>query len=199
MLYRAVGVFVLIALGFAVLLFPSMLAAPGGHQPAVLMFFGPILIFVALGLLLAPYFAAILERWRSTRWAAMLARVTHEFFLASAWGTLSLVVAFGMHLLGILSIWFLGQALGLGWPILDAAVLFTLMVGITLIPISIGRRGVREVAVSKLLRSHGISIEEWILCSLSSGIALLSASPPGALVWAIYSPRRPGRQVISTQ
>ena len=127
------------------------------------MFFGAILILVALGLLLAPYFAVILERWRFVRWAGTLARVTHEFSLGSAWGTLILVVAFGIYLLSISSIWFLGRALGLGLPILDAAVLFTLMVGIGLIPISIGRWGVREVAVPKLLRSHGISIEESIL------------------------------------
>ena len=114
MLDRAVGVFALVAIGFVVLLFPSTLAALGGHQRGVLMFFDAILILVAPGLLLAPYFAPILERWRFTRWAGMLARVTHETFLGSAWGTLIFVVAFGMLLLSIASLWPLGRLLGLG-------------------------------------------------------------------------------------
>ena len=158
MLDRAVGVFALVAIVFVVLLIPSTLAALGGHRRGVLMSFDAILILVAPGLLLAQYFAPILERWRFTRWAGMLAHVTHETFLGSAWGRLIFVVAFRVHLLSIASPWSLGRPLGLGLSILDAAVLFILMVGIALIPISISSRGEREVAVSTLPRSHGILI-----------------------------------------
>ncbi len=158
MLDQAVGVFALVAIVFVVLLTPSTLAVLGGHRRGVLMSFDAILILVAPGLLLAPYLAPILERWRFTRWAGMLAHVTHETFLGSAWGTLIFVVAFGTLLLSIASPWPIGRLLGLGLSISDAAVLIILMAGIALILILISGWGVGEVAVSKLLRSRGILI-----------------------------------------
>src|SRR5262249_55836178 len=137
MLDRAVGVFMLVAIGFCVLLFPSALAALGGHQHVVVTFFGAVLVVASAGLLVASQLAGILELWRYTRWAGTLARVAHKVLLGPTDGTFIFGIAFAVHMLAIASVWCLGRALGLTLPILDAGVLLTLMVGVSLIPISI--------------------------------------------------------------
>ena len=73
---------------------------------------------------------------------------------------------------------------------IDAAVLFVLMLGVTLIPISFGGWGVREFAVVALLASHGVAEDRALLFSVTFGLALVAGSFPGAFVWACYSPTR---------
>ena len=62
-----------------------------------------------------------------------------------------------IHVLTIIFIWSLGRSQGLLLPVTDAAVLFTVMVGVTLLPISISGWGLRELAVVSLLGGHGIA------------------------------------------
>jgi len=57
-----------------------------------------------------------------------------------------------IHVLTIAVIWSIGRAQGLVLPVTDAAVLFTVTVGVTLVPISIGGWGLRELAVISLPR-----------------------------------------------
>ena len=86
-------------------------------------------------------------------------------------------------------------------PIPDAAVLFTVMVGVGLVPISISGWGLREIAVISLLGHYGIAPEKALLFSVCFGLALAIGSLPGALVWLLYpfgpSPafRRGGRLI----
>jgi hypothetical protein len=73
----------------------------------------------------------------------------------------------------------------------DAAVLFILMLGVALVPISIGGWGLRELAVVTLLASHGVPAEIALSLSLTFGIVFVLGAVPGALIWAIYSPPQP--------
>jgi glycosyltransferase 2 family protein len=59
-----------------------------------------------------------------------------------------------------------------------------------LIPVSIGGWGVRELAVTSLLGSHGVPLERALFFSVCFGLTLLIAALPGAIVWAAYSPSR---------
>src|SRR5262249_57703824 len=70
---RAIGAGLLLALGFAILLFPSGLTALGGYRDVVLVVYAASLLAGALGLLLAPRIATLLARWRYSRWFARLA------------------------------------------------------------------------------------------------------------------------------
>ena len=90
-------------------------------------------------------------------------------------------------LLTIVVVWSLGRAQGLALPLPDAAVLFTVMVGVALVPISIGGWGLRELAVISLLGHHGIAPEKALLFSVCFGLALAIGSLPGALAWLLYS------------
>jgi hypothetical protein len=92
-----------------------------------------------------------------------------------------------IHVLTIVVVWSLGRAQGLVLPVSDAAVLFTIMVGVALIPISVGGWGLRELAVISLLGHHGVAPEKALLFSVCFGLTFAASSLPGALVWLLYS------------
>jgi hypothetical protein len=89
--------------------------------------------------------------------------------------------------LTIAIVWSLGRAQGLVLPLSDAVVLVTVMVGITLVPISISGWGLRELAVISLLGRYGIAPEKALLFSVCFGLTLAIGSLPGALAWLSYS------------
>jgi Lysylphosphatidylglycerol synthase TM region len=65
-------------------------------------------------------------------------------------------------------------------------VLWTVMIGVVLIPISIGGWGLREVAVISVLATYGVAPERALLFSVCFGLALALGSLPGALAWLLY-------------
>lgn len=182
---RGVGVGLLIALGFVILLFPSGLTALGGYRHIVLFVYGALLLAGVLALLLAPILVPLLARWRYSRWIATLAAGAHRVLLGSK-SPVILGLGCLVHLLTIVVVWSLGRAQGLVLPLPDAAVLFTVMVGVALVPISISGWGLRELAVISLLGHHGIAPEKALLFSVCFGFALAIGALPGALAWLLY-------------
>jgi len=65
-------------------------------------------------------------------------------------------------------------------------VLFIVMTGVVVVPISIGGWGLRELAVVSLLASYGVAPERALLFSVCFGLALAVGSLPGALAWLLY-------------
>jgi glycosyltransferase 2 family protein len=183
---RGVGAGLLMAAGFVVLLLPSGLTALGGYRAAVLVVYGVLLLAGALGLLSAPRIVVPLSRWRYSRWFAALA-VDARAVLLGPNGPMILGIGFLVHALTIVVIWSLGRAQGLLLPVADAAVLFTVMVGVALVPISISGWGLRELAVISLLGHHGIAPERALLFSVFFGLSLAIGSLPGAVAWLVYS------------
>jgi hypothetical protein len=68
-----------------------------------------------------------------------------------------------IHVLIILIVLLVGRAQGLALPLVDCAVLFTVMIGVALVPISIGGWGLRELAVVSLLGAHGLAPERALI------------------------------------
>jgi glycosyltransferase 2 family protein len=182
---RAVGVGLLIALGFVILLLPSGLTALGGYRHVVLIVYGLLLAAGVLALLLTPVFVPLLARWRYSRWIGTFAANAHHVLLGRKSPAI-LGLGCLIHVLTIVVVWLLGRAQGLDVPIPDAAVLFTVMVGVGLVPISIGGWGLREIAVISLLGHHGIAPERALLFSLCFGLTFAIGSLPGALAWLLY-------------
>ena len=184
---RGVGVGLLIAIGFGILLLlPSGLTALGGYREVVLVIYGAMLLAAALGLVLAPTVAPWLSRWQFSRWLATLA-VDARRVLLGPYGPMILGIGCLVHVLTIVVIWSLGRAQGLLLPVSDAAILFTVMISVALVPISIGGWGLREVAVISLLGNYGVPPERALLFSVCFGLALAVGSLPGALAWLLYS------------
>ena len=162
----------------------------------VLAVYGGLLLAGALGLLLAPKLVPLLARWRYSRWLAKLAVDARRVLLGPK-GPLILALGCLIHALTIVVVWSVGRAQGLVLPVSDAAVLFTVMIGVALVPISISGWGLRELAVISLLGNHGIAPEQALLFSICFGLTLAVGSLPGALAWLLYSfqPVRPSAEL----
>src|SRR6516165_9365263 len=182
---RAVGVGLLIVLGFVVLLLPSGLTALSGYRDVVLIVYGALVLVGALGLLLAPKIASPLARWRYSRWFATLAADVHRVLLGSK-GPVVLSIGCLIEAFTIVVVWSLGRAQGLALPLPDAMVLFVVMIGVVAVPISIGGWGLRELAVVSLLGTHGVAPEKALLFSVCFGLALAVGFLPGALAWILF-------------
>jgi glycosyltransferase 2 family protein len=166
---RGVGVGLMIALGFVVLLLSSGLTAPGGYRDLVLVVHGALILAGAFGLLLAPKIVLPLTRWRYSRWFATLATDVHRVLFGSK-GPVILSIGCLIHAFTIVVVWSVGQAQGLALPVPDVVVLWTIMIGVVLIPISIGGWGLRELAVISLLAIMASRRKErcYFRCALAS-------------------------------
>jgi len=182
---RGVGVGLLIVLGFVVLLLPSGLTALDGYRDVVLVVYGALILAGVLGLLLTPKIVSPLARWRYSRWFATLAADVHRVLLGSK-GPLVLSIGCLIHAFTIVVVWLVGRAQGLALPLPDAMVLFAVMTGAVVVPISIGGWGLRELAVVSLLAAHGVAPERALLFSVCFGLVLAVGSLPGALAWLLY-------------
>ena len=190
---RAVGVGVFAILSLMILLAPSPLRASLPQAPILTAAFAAITVCGLASLAMAPFVAMILQRWRYTAWAADLVRATHDMMLKSSAGFRCGLIAAAIGLLAITSVWFLARGIGFGITIVDAGVLFTVIFGSMLIPISIAGWGIRELAVAGVLASQGVPLERSVTFSVCFGLTLLAASLPGAIVWVMYSPLRPSK------
>src|SRR5262245_1632820 len=189
---RAVGVGLMIALACGILLLPSALSALAGYRDVVLVVYGAMLMAGLVGLALAPLLVPILERWRYTREIGAFAAAARRVLIGPRSPAI-LAIACLVHALTILIVWSLGRAQGLALPVSDAAVLFTVMVGISIIPVSVGGWGLRELAVVSVLGDHGVAPERALLFSVCFGLVFVLGSLPGALAWLLYPFPQPER------
>jgi uncharacterized membrane protein YbhN (UPF0104 family) len=191
LLDRGVGVGLLVALSFVLLLLPSAFIALGGYRDLVVAIYGAALLAGVLGLVLVPYVVPWLERWRYSRWIAEFAAAARRALLGRRSAAI-LGIAAVVHVLTIAIVWSLARAQGLTLPMVDAAVLFCVMLGVALVPISVGGWGLRELAVVSLLGQEGVAPERALLFSICFGIVVAAAALPGAVVWLVQrAPRAP--------
>ena len=182
---RGAGVFALCAFAFVILLLPSGLTALASYRAVVVFIFGVAVAGGALALLLAPRVVPLLQRWRYSSWIGDFAADAHRVLLGPQsvriFGTSALI-----HILTILAVWSVSRAEGLPLSVSDCAVLFIIMVGVLLVPISVGGWGLREFAVVSLLGAHGVLTEHAFLFSLCFGLVFLISALPGAVVYLLY-------------
>ena len=183
---RGIGVGLLVAMGFVILLLPSSLTALVGYRDTVLVVYGALLLAGAFGLMFVPRIVLPLTRWRYSRWFGTLALDARRVLLGPH-GPMILASGCLVHVLTIVVVWSLGRAQGLVLPLADAAVLVTIMVGVALVPISVSGWGLRELAVISLLGNHGVPPEKALLFSVCFGLTLAVGSLPGAVAWMVYS------------
>jgi hypothetical protein len=185
---RGVGVGVLLAIGFVTLLNASAFTTLSGYRQTALTIFGALLLTGIGGLICARFYAPLLARWRATKWIGELGLASRQVLIESRAGVSITSIAFVVHALSIVCIWSLGQAFSMPLGVVGAAALFTLMVAIAIIPVSVGGWGLREVAVTTFLHAHGMPAQRALLFSICFGLTLLVAALPGAAVLMFYSP-----------
>jgi uncharacterized membrane protein YbhN (UPF0104 family) len=106
------------------------------------------------------------------------------------------MIAFAIHFLNIACIWSVGQAFSMSLSLIEAAVLFTLMVAIAIIPISVSGWGLRELAVTAFLSAHGMTTQRALLFSICYGLTLVVAALPGAAILLVHSLRKLRRRAV---
>lgn len=185
---RAVGVAVLLAIGFVTLLNASAFTALAGYRLTVLAIFGALLIGGIVMLLCARLYAPLLTRWRATRWIGELSLASQQVLVESPAAISIIGIAVLVHMLSIAGIWSVGQAFSMSLGLVEAATLFTLMIAIAVIPVSVSGWGLREVAVTAFLNAHGVPEQRALLFSICFGLTLFIGALPGALILPFYSP-----------
>ena len=185
MIDRGVGLGVLVSSAILILSLPSALNTLAGDRDTVRFVLGGVLVIGILGLLLTPRIAPLLQRWRYSYWIGSLAVDTRRALFGSQAAKI-LGASCLIHTVTIVVIWSISRAQGLSLSAVDCAVLFTVVMGIVLIPISVGGWGLREIAVVSLLGAHGVAPERALLFSLCLGLVFLVSALPGAIVWLLY-------------
>jgi glycosyltransferase 2 family protein len=179
---RCVGIGLLLIFTLAILLLPSTFGAFDEHRGKVAAVLAVMIAVGLVCLLLGAAFSPSLASWRYGRWIETFFNAAR----AAVFGPRSAaVLGIGciIHLLTIAAVWALGQAQGVALSAADAAVLFAVMVGVGLVPFTVGGWGLRELAMVSLFGNYGLSPERALVFSMYFGLSSILASLPGALAW----------------
>jgi glycosyltransferase 2 family protein len=179
---RCVGIGLLLTFTLAILLLPSSFGAFDEHRGRVAVVLAAIVVIGLVCLLAGAALSPSLRNWRYGRWIATFFNAAR----AAVFGRRSAAILGAgciIHLLTIAAVWSLGRAQGLDLSPADAAVLFAVMVGIALVPFTIGGWGLRELAMVSLFGDYGLSPERALVFSMYFGLTTILASLPGALAW----------------
>lgn len=181
LLDRAIGVYLLFFVALVAFLLPSSLESLSGYRQPILISASLITLGGTAALLLSGPVGRVIGSWPRLGWLGTALTEAHAVLFGR--GALLFGITLLVHMLTVLGVFVLGLALGVSMPLTEAAVLMACMIAVTLLPISIGGWGVREVAVTALLTSHGASTEEAIVFSMAFGLVVMLATVPGAIHW----------------
>jgi hypothetical protein len=179
---RCVGIGLLLTFTLGILLLPSSFGAFDADRDKAVITLAVMVVVGVTCLAVSARLGPKLTGWRYGRWV-------ERFFSgarAAVFGSRSAVIlGIGcvIHALTIAAVWSLGRAQGLPLTPADAAVLFAVMVGVTLVPFTVGGWGLRELAVVSLFGNHGLTPERALVFSMYFGLTSILASLPGALAW----------------
>jgi len=181
---RCIGVGLLLVFTVAILFLPSSFGIFGGDRGAII---GVLVLMIAVGivcLLLGPRLGRALASWRPRqgRWVEIFFTGARAAVFGPR-GAAILGAGCLVHTLTIAAVWSLGQAQGLALSVADAAMLFAVMVGVSLVPFTVGGWGLRELAMVSLFGNYGLTPERALVFSMYFGLANILASLPGALAW----------------
>ena len=179
---RCVGIGVLLVYTVAILLLPSSFGVFGSDRGQIAIVLAITIAVGILCLLFGPRVGRALTGSRQGRWI-------EKFFDSARMavfgprGVAILGAGCLIHTLTIVAVWSLGKAQGLVLSPADAAVLFAVMVGVALVPFTVGGWGLRELAMVSLFGNYGLTPERALVFSMYFGLANILASLPGALAW----------------
>jgi uncharacterized membrane protein YbhN (UPF0104 family) len=179
---RCVGIGLLLLFTLTILLLPSNFGAFDQDRDKVVIALAVMLVLGVICLVVSARLGPKLTGWRYGRWI-------ETFFSgarAAVFGSRSAVIlGIGcmIHALTIAAVWSLGRAQGLALSPADAAVLFAVMIGVAIVPFTVGGWGLRELAMVSLFGNHGLTPERALVFSMYFGLTSILASLPGALAW----------------
>ncbi len=142
---------------------------------------------IGLAILLAGAAETSLARLSKSRWIRVLHRMSHSirklFFNLSFQSSRLLAVALLANSGLVLAALLLARAYGIPLTVVDAFLIFPIVLLISSLPISPGGWGVREGAMALLLAPFGAPIEASVSMSITYGVFVMAACLPAAMVY----------------
>jgi hypothetical protein len=189
---RCVGIGLLLLFAFAILFLPSSLGLFGNNRGEIIAALGAMLLVGVISLVAGERLSRAFAGHRHAAWIASFFTDARRVIFGPR-GASILGVGCVIHLLTIAAVWSLGRAQGLLLSSADAAVLFAVMMGVALVPFSIGGWGLRELAMVSLFGNYGLTPERALVFSMYFGLTCVVASLPGAVAWFAFLIPRPER------
>src|SRR5262249_13189575 len=162
---RCVGIGLLLAFTLAILLMPSSFGAFDQDRDRIAFVFAGMIVLGLICLLLGAALSPLLVKWKYGRWLERFFRGARAAVFGSRSAAI-LGIGCIVHLLTIAAVWSLGRAQGLALSPADAAVLFAVMIGVALVPFTVGGWGLRELAMVSLFGNYGLSPERALVYSM---------------------------------
>jgi uncharacterized membrane protein YbhN (UPF0104 family) len=160
------------------------------RQRDVMLLGGTLAIGVGaiFALLLLAYWRAPLiwaDRWPQLRKLTSIATDFRQLIVPSVSGAAAWFAALAPHLLRLAILVALAKGLGLGIPIAILFAFTTAALLLTMIPISFGGWGVREVAFVYLLGAAGVSADAALSLSIAFGLLRMIVGAVGGVAWVL--------------
>jgi glycosyltransferase 2 family protein len=179
---RCVGIGLLLIFTFAILLLPSSFGAFAQDRNRIAVVIAGMIVLGVVCLLASSALGPSLAKWKYGRWLDRFFSGARAAVFGSRSAAILSIGCF-VHLLTIAAVWSLGRAQGIALSPADAAVLFAVMIGVALVPFTIGGWGLRELAMVSLFGNYGLSPERALVFSMCFGLTCILVSLPGALAW----------------
>jgi glycosyltransferase 2 family protein len=179
---RCVGIGLLLIFTFAILLLPSSFGAFAQDRNRIAVVIAGMIVLGVVCLLASAALGPSLAKWKYGRWLDRFFSGARAAVFGSRSAAILSIGCF-VHLLTIAAVWSLGRAQGIALSPADAAVLFAVMIGVALVPFTIGGWGLRELAMVSLFGNYGLSPERALVFSMCFGLTCILVSLPGALAW----------------
>jgi glycosyltransferase 2 family protein len=179
---RCVGIGLLLIFTFAILLLPSSFGAFAQDRNKIAAVIAGMIIVGVVCLLAGAALSPSLAKWKYGRWLDRFFNGARAAIFGSRSAAI-LGVGCIVHLLTIAAVYSLGRAQGIALSPADAAVLFAVMIGVALVPFTVGGWGLRELAMVSLFGNYGLSPERALVFSMYFGLTCILVSLPGALAW----------------
>jgi uncharacterized membrane protein YbhN (UPF0104 family) len=185
----------LVALLGLLLLVAMMQPALQTRLPEHLAWLFPLLaaagIACTVGLGLLDHFPLASSRFAVVRAAHALAADTRSVFFRPGHAAKVVVVTLLSHVNLALVVWVLACGLGVNVPVADTIVLFSQVLVVSMLPLSIAGWGVREATMVILFGHAGVSAEHSLTVSTLFGIGTVLTALPGGLIRLISKERVP--------
>ncbi len=128
---------------------------------------------------------AWMDRWKATRQARAVAKISGRLFLFSLPGSTVLATSIFIHMLSAIAVWCIAQSLSAHLHLTAALVLVPPIMLIAMAPISIAGWGVRESAMVAILSYAGVGNSAGFLISVLFGAAGVLVGIIGGAQWIL--------------
>jgi hypothetical protein len=145
---------------------------------------------LAATVLLAALPPRLLERWRWLHFLAVVARDLRSLARRPAGAIPALLLSLVVLALLATTVHVVAAAFGVPLALADALVLVPPVILVTVLPISLGGWGVRELGMGVTLGWAGIASGDAVAVSIATGLVLLATGLPGGILWLAGRARR---------